>query len=707
MSVCPVKVLLLESEACAAAATQEMLLASHRATFVVTRLSNAEEALTALLQKNADVCLLDGSLGEPVSLSLLREAKQRGVLVPIIFLAEESDPALDVAVMQAGAADYLVKSQLAPSLLERSIRYAIKDATTLAALRASEERYALAAHGANDGLWDWDLPKAAVFYSTRWKVMLGYGETEIRNSPEEWFSRVHPDDYAQLERELSAHLEGQTPHFQHEHRMLHHDGTYSWMLSRGIAVRDATGKAYRMVGSQSDVTPRRQAEEQLRYGALHDDLTGLPNRTAFMERLRRSLERARLDETYVFAVLFLDMDRFKIINDSLGHFVGDQLLVEIAQRLRAALRPSDLVARLGGDEFVVLIDHLREEQDVAFVANRLQKVLAAPFMLDEREVFTTVSIGITLHTTQCETPEDLLRDADTAMYRAKLKGKARYEIFDPQMREQALRLMQFETDLRRAIGRNEFVLYYQPIMALDTGRLVGFESLIRWNHPTKGFISPAEFIPIAEDNGMINPIGRWVLQESCQQLRAWQQQYPACSSLTINVNLSGKQFSQPNLIEVIADTLTKTGLPPALLKLEITETVIMENADSAAAMLNELKALGSQLAIDDFGTGYSSFSHLHRFPIDTLKIDRAFVSRMDASADGTEIVRTMLLLAHNLKMSVVAEGIETAAQIEQLRLLGCEYGQGYFLHRPMCAADAEKLVAAEAQPERQLSVVSS
>lgn len=706
MSVCPVKVLLLESEACASTTTQETLLASHRDTFAVTRLFNAEDTLAALLQKSSDVCLLDASFSELASLSLLREAKRRGVLVPIIFLAEENDPALDVEVMQAGAADYLVKTQLGPSLLERSIRYAIKDAATLAALRASEERYALAAHGANDGLWDWDLPKAAVFYSTRWKVMLGYGETEIRNSPEEWFSRVHPDDYVQLERELSAHLEGQTPHFQHEHRMLHHDGTYSWMLSRGIAVRDATGKAYRMVGSQSDVTPRRQAEEQLRYGALHDDLTGLPNRTAFMERLRRSLERARLDDTYVFAVLFLDMDRFKIINDSLGHFVGDQLLVEIAQRLRLALRPSDLVARLGGDEFVVLIDHLREEQDVAFVANRLQKVLSAPFMLDEREVFTTVSIGITLHTTQCETPEDLLRDADTAMYRAKLKGKARYEIFDPQMREQALRLMQFETDLRRAIGRNEFVLYYQPIMALDSGRLVGFESLIRWNHPTKGFISPAEFIPIAEDNGMINPIGRWVLHESCQQLRAWQQQYPACASLTINVNLSGKQFSQPNLIEVIADTLTKTGLPAALLKLEITETVIMENADSAAAMLNELKALGSQLAIDDFGTGYSSFSHLHRFPIDTLKIDRAFVSRMDASADGTEIVRTMLLLAHNLKMSVVAEGIETAAQIEQLRLLGCEYGQGYFLHRPMCAADAEKLVAAAAQPERQLSIVS-
>lgn len=697
MSVCPVKVLWLESNADASSAKPGDLLAGHRGQFAVTALASLEEALASLLQKAYDVCLLDASLGKHASLYFLQEAKRRGALVPIIVLAEDSDQSLDVEVMQAGAADYLVKSQMVPSLLERSIRYAIKDAQTLAALRASEERYALAAHGANDGLWDWDLRKSEVFYSTRWKAMLGYKETDIGNSTEEWFSRVHPDDYAPLERELSAHLEGQTPHFQHEHRMLHHDGTYNWMQSRGIAVRDASGQAYRMVGSQTDITPRRQAEEQLRYGALHDDLTGLPNRTAFMERLRRSLDRARLDETYVFAVLFLDLDRFKIINDSLGHLVGDKLLVDIAERLRVALRPTDLVARLGGDEFVVLIDHLREEQDVAFVANRLQKVLAAPFVLGEREVFTTVSIGITLHTRQAETAEDLLRDADTAMYRAKVNGKARFEVFDPHMREQALRLMQLETDLRHAIQRNEFVLYYQPIMSFATGRLAGFESLIRWNHPTKGFISPGEFIPIAEDNGMINPIGRWVLQESCRQMRAWQEQYPACAALTINVNLSGKQFSQPNLIEIIADTLDRTGLPASLLKLEITETVIMENADSAAAMLNELRALGSKLAIDDFGTGYSSFSHLHRFPIDTLKIDRAFISRLDASPEGETIVRTMLTLAQNLKMSVVAEGIETATQLEQLRTLGCEYGQGYFLHRPMGAADAEKLVAEEAR----------
>ncbi|MBS1811988.1 MAG: EAL domain-containing protein [Acidobacteria bacterium] len=701
MSVCPVKVLLVGSDEQVPLLAKYLLLESHRNTFDVTRISDADAALAVLLQKTHEVCLIDSSLGRQTGLELLRKAQQTGVSVPIIFLDDQGDRTLDVEVMQGGAADYLVKAETVPSLLERSIRYAIKDAQTLEALRASEERYALAAHGANDGLWDWDLKRSEVFYSTRWKSMMGYAEDDIGNSPEEWFSRVHPEDYPKLERELAAHLEGQTPHFQHEHRMLHYDGSYSWMLSRGIAVRDASSKAYRMVGSQTDITGRRQAEEQLRYGALHDDLTGLPNRTAFMDRLRRSLERARLDDTYVFAVLFLDMDRFKIINDSLGHQVGDRLLIEIAQRLQAALRPSDMVARLGGDEFVVLIDHLREEQDVAFVANRIQKILSQPFALDEREVFTTVSIGITLSSTLCESAEDLIRDADTAMYRAKLNGKARFEIFDPQMREQALKIMQLETDLRLAIGRSEFVLYYQPIVSFVTGRLTGFESLIRWNHPQRGFISPADFIPIAEDNGTINPIGRWVLQESCRQLREWQKKYPSSQPLTINVNLSGKQFSQPNLIEVIAEILEKTGLPAPFLKLEITESVIMENADSAAAMLNELKALGSQLAIDDFGTGYSSFSHLHRFPIDTLKIDRAFVSRMDVSLESSEIVRTMLTLAHNLKMSVVAEGIETAAQIKQLRSLGCEYGQGYFINRPMCAADAEKLVAEESYGKSQ------
>ncbi len=697
MHECPVKIMVADDEQTDYVVIRDLLAEHQNPPLEITWVRRNEEALTALLQATWDVCFVGCDAGTLSGLEWLWEAQASGNRTPVIVLTEPDDHELNLALLQAGATDYLVKSQLTPSLLDCAIRAALRATQTLAALRASEERYALTAHGANDGLWDWDLKKNEAHFSARWKSMLGYAEDAIGNSPEDWFSRVHPDDYAALERALAAHLDGQTSHFEHDHRMLHQDGNYYWMLSRGIAVRDETGKGRRMVGSQTDLTLRRQAEEKLRYGSLHDELTGLPNRTAFMERLRRSLERARLDDQYVFAVLFVDLDRFKIINDSLGHRVGDQLLIEIARRLETALRPSDLVGRLGGDEFVVLIDHLREEHDVAYVAERIQKILSVPISLGACEVFSTVSIGITMSSSLSECAEDLLRDADTAMHRAKLNGKARFEIFDPQMREQALRIMQMETDLRRALERAEFVLYYQPIVSFDSGRLAGFEALIRWNHPLRGFVGPAEFIPIAEDNGMINPIGRWVLQEACRQMREWQRTHPGGLPLTISVNLSGKQFSQPNLIEVIAGILQETGLPAPFLKLEITETVIMENSDSAAEMLNELKALGSQLAIDDFGTGYSSFSHLHRFPIDTLKIDRAFVSRMDTSRESSEIVRTILSLAHNLKMSVVAEGVETLAQIKQLRNLGCEYGQGYFLHRPMPAAEAGNLIAEEMQ----------
>ena len=691
----PIKVLVADDKESDYVVIRDLLGTSLRHTYEVTWMPRNQEAMNSLWQRDYDVCFLGCEIGTSGGLEWLWEAQAKINHTPIIFLAEPDDQELNVAMLQAGATDYLIKSHLTDSLLECAIRYAQRETQTLAALRESEERYDLTAHGANDGLWDWDLKKGEAHFSPRWKSMLGYSVDEISNSPEEWFSRVHPDEYASLERVLAAHLDGQTSHFEHEHRMLHRDGEYYWMLCRGIAVRDEAGKSRRMVGSQTDITLRRKAEEKMHHDALHDDLTGLPNRTAYVDRLRRSLERARLDDEYVFAVLFLDLDRFKIINDSLGHRVGDQLLVEISRRLQGALRPSDMIARLGGDEFVVLIDHLRERHDVAYVAERIQKILSVPISLGDREVFTTVSIGITMSSTLSESAEDLLRDADTAMYRAKLNGKARFEIFDPQMREQAMRIMQLETDLRRALSREEFVLYYQPIVSFDSGRLAGFEALIRWNHPQKGVVSPVEFIPVAEDNGMINPIGRWVLQESCRQMHEWQKKFGNALPLTISVNLSGKQFSQPNLIEMIAGILRDSGLPAPFLKLEITETVIMENAESAAEMLNELKALGSQLAIDDFGTGYSSFSHLHRFPIDTLKIDRAFVSRMDTSRESSEIVRTILTLAHNLRMSVVAEGVETSAQIKQLRTLGCEYGQGYFFHRPMMATAAEKLIAEE------------
>jgi diguanylate cyclase (GGDEF)-like protein len=384
-----------------------------------------------------------------------------------------------------------------------------------------------------------------------------------------------------------------------------------------------------------------------------------------------------------------------MVNDSLGHLAGDGLLVEVAQRLQGCLRLTDLVARLSGDEFAVMLTQLRSVEDAALISSRLQQSLVEPFQVAGREVYTSASIGIVLRSGENVTAEDLLRDADIALHRAKVNGKSRFELFDPQMHEQAKKLMQLETDLRLALQRNEFVVYYQPIITLKTGRLSGFESLIRWNHPERGIVGPVDFISISEENGLINPIGHWVLKESCRQLVEWQKEFSQCAALTISVNLSGIQLATPGLIENIKVILNETEINPTCLKLEITESVIMDNANVAADILGQLKALGVRLAIDDFGTGYSSFGHLHKFPIDTLKIDRSFVNQMELSTESAEIIKTILVMAHNLHKEVVAEGVENTAQIEQLRSLGCDLGQGFFINHPMKAEAAVKLVAEE------------
>jgi diguanylate cyclase (GGDEF)-like protein len=420
-----------------------------------------------------------------------------------------------------------------------------------------------------------------------------------------------------------------------------------------------------------------------------------------MDHLQLALARAKRHEDYRFAVLFLDLDRFKVINDSLGHVVGDKLLVGIARRLETAVRPGDTVSRLGGDEFTVLLDDLSDAGEAEAVAGRLLEELAMPYNLGGHEVFISVSIGIALSTTGYQRPEDILRDADTAMYRAKQLGKARYEVFDQAMHTRVMDQLELERDLRRAVERQELFLNYQPIVSMDTGVIRGFEALVRWQHPERGVIPPAKFIPTAEETGLIIPIGIWVLGEACRQMRRWQELCPADEPLTINVNLSGKQFTQPDLLEQIKEVLRETGLDPRSLKLEITESVVMENIETATRMLEQLRALGVELSIDDFGTGYSSLSYLQRFPVGTLKIDRSFVSRMTESEGTAEIVRTVMRLAQNLGMDVVAEGVETERQREQLRALECEFGQGYYFSRPMDGEAAEAFLLS-CFPERGL-----
>jgi diguanylate cyclase (GGDEF)-like protein/PAS domain S-box-containing protein len=562
----------------------------------------------------------------------------------------------------------------------------------LQSLTASEERCAMLLRGASDGLWEWDLSSNEMHFCERWKAMLGFEEDGLTNNPDEWFTRVHPEDIERVQSEMMAHLLGTSTQFQCEHRVRRSDGSYRWMLSRGLSVMDANGFVLRMTGSLTDVTEQKQAEKQLLHSAFHDALTEIPNRAFFMDRLKSSLAEVKKGEGYSFGVLFLDLDRFKVVNDSLGHQIGDQLLVAAARRLESCLRPGDIVARLGGDEFAVILDHVKQVSDATQAAERIRERLSTPFNLSGHEVFISASIGIALNQAASEDPDEILRNADTAMYRAKDQGRGCFELFDKGMHTRNAALVQLETGLRRALARDEFRVHYQPIISLETWRINGFEALLRWEHPEHGYISPLKFIPVAEESGLIIQIGQWVLKEACQQLRVWQEQFPSDPPLSISVNLSGRQFSQPDLIDCISQTLRETGLDASSLKIEITESAIIENIDAAAMMLKRIKALGVRLSLDDFGTGYSSLSYLHRFPIDTLKIDRSFVSRINLPKNA-EIVKTILTLAGNLGMDVVAEGVETREQVLQLTGLNCEYVQGYLLSRPIDGRAMRELIS--------------
>lgn len=435
-----------------------------------------------------------------------------------------------------------------------------------------------------------------------------------------------------------------------------------------------------------------ETKEHFRHAAFHDSLTGLPNRAMFTELLKAEIESSKRNKDHMFAVLFLDLDRFKNINDSLGHTHGDLLLVAFAERLERTLRPVDTLARFGGDEFAILVSAINDTTDAVRIAERIHSELRQPFDLDRNSASATASIGIALSSSGYDRPEDILRDADIAMYRAKENGKARYEMFDQDMHARAVLRLQLESDLRQAVERKEFCVYYQPIIALKTGRLAGFEALVRWNHPRRGVVSPVDFVPVAEETGLIIPIGQWVLEEACKKVREWQISSPGHRAMSLSVNLSARQIAQPDILERIKDALKQSNLDPHYLKLEITESVVMENAEAATLMFKQLRALGVQLSIDDFGTGYSSLSYLHRFPLNYLKIDRSFIMRMTTDNDNA-IVKTISTLAQNLGMEVIAEGIETEEQYQQLKELGCEYGQGFLFSHPVDPEGVLRLLA--------------
>lgn len=667
-----------------------------RRGYTTTMVENGQQALQAVQSKEFDVILLDVMMPDMNGLEVLKILRLTydPDALPVIMVTAKDESSDIVTALEYGANDYITKP-IDFAVACARIRNQVRHKQARIALQESEERYALAVRGANDGLWDWNLDTNEVYFSPRWKTMLGCSEDEVEHTMEAWFNRVHPQDRDPLEAAIIAHLHRQTPHFECEHRISHKDGTYRWVLCRGVAIHNAEGKALRMAGSQTDITERKIA----------DALTGLPNRLLFMDRLERAITRAKRRPQYLFAVLLLDLDRFKMINEGLGHGLGDELLIAIAHRLENYLRSCSIVtrfgetptlARFGGDEFVVLLDDIHDINDATRVAERLQEQLTAPFLLNEHEVFISASLGIALSTTGYDHSGDLLRDADTAMYRAKARGKARHEIFDTDMHARAVARLQVETALRWAVEREEFLVFYQPVIHLPTGCIRSFEALLRWHHPHRGIVSPTEFIPIAEENGLIIPMGWWILREACRQMHLWQQQFPEYEHLSISVNLSGKQFAQPDLVKRIARTLQETGLLASSLKLEVTESVLIDNA-TAADMLRQLRDMGIQLSMDDFGTGYSSLSYLYRFPMQFLKIDQAFIARMGTGRGTEEMVRTIITMGHDLGMQVIAEGVETAEHLATLRALGCEYAQGFLFSHPAEAHTMAALLAEHPQ----------
>ncbi len=590
-------------------------------------------------------------------------------------------------------------------------------------LAEREQIFQLITENAADMIAVIDRNGERLYNSPAYLRILGYGPEELAATSS--MDQIHPDDRARVQ-EASAKASSTGRGEQLEYRIRHKDGSWRFLESTASAIRSPQGEAVGLVIVNRDITQRKRAEERLEHQSFHDSLTDLPNRSLFLDRLQRGVAASRRHSKFKCAVLFIDIDEFKVFNDSLGHDNGDNLLVQIAERLRAGLRGSDTIsrsrvddeaelfvgestlARPGGDEFTVLIEELHDPSDAIRVAERVQQRLAAPFHFNSQEIVLSVSIGIAFSNDGATEAPDLLRDAEIAMYRAKGNGKGRCEVFDHAMHAGAIKRLQLETDLRKALELKQFRVYYQPVVSLRSGRIVGFETLSRWQRP-EGLVMPAEFIPVADETGIILAMNRQLLYEACRQVRSWQALFPSDPPLSVNVNISPKQFAQPDLASQLAKILQETGFAPSSLNLEITETIAMADAQRSAAVFSELKALGVRLDIDDFGTGYSSLSRLQRFPVDTLKIDRSFISQVDTDIETAEIVRVILMLAHGLHLEVVAEGVETQAQADWLKDIGCELAQGYLFSKPVPGESIVQLLsnAANAPASAQAKAASA
>ena len=556
------------------------------------------------------------------------------------------------------------------------------------ALRESEERFARATLGANDGIWDWNLGTDEVYFSERWHEQLGLAPGSLSKSPEEWISRVHPDDRPGLLHAIRRHVDGYVDHVEFEHRVLHADGEYRWMRARGYKSRSSLDGSFYLAGSQTDITARRQAEEQLQHDAFHDALTGLPNRALLLDRLSQSIKVHRRDNAQRFALLYIDLDRFKFVNDSLGHASGDEALKEVARRWQAIIREYDTLARIGGDEFALLLEKIANREDVIAKAHRLLAELETPISVGGQDFTLGASIGVVFANETYETASDCLRDADSAMYQAKAAGRDQVVEFEPGMRAVVLQSFRVDTELREAIAADHLKLYYQPIVSTDDGSVCGYEALVRWFHPERGMIPPMDFIPFAEESGLIVHLDRWVIDAACRQVAEWQRAGKLHDDMHVSVNLSARQMGRTTLPEEVAESLQRHGIDGNAIKIELTETALISNIETAKDIMLRLRELGVGVVLDDFGTGYSSLSYLYQFPFDGIKVDQSFVRQLDKTENVGHLMELIQALGERMKVRVVPEGIEYETELTRLRQMGFRHAQGYYFGKPQPPEEA-------------------